>query len=210
MLVGHRSVRLIDRRVVHRYMYIHQRVATDICAVMTRLVVGLAVIGHAAAFAEHEGRIFLCHFPYGQIQNIIGVTAGRLLHHFCIAVRLARRDTVPLEGQLIRTNGERTGNRIDLIIGELQHQNGVATQAVGAVMEVDTRFEDGLSVPDVLFPFVPLYRKKGSIRMDDIQGQHHDAVATGFLMERMTIDTALRQRLVHKSVLVALTHRVLD
>ena len=125
-------------------------------------------------------------------------------------IRLISGDSIPFIRQLVRTNGKCSRNRIYLIVSELQDGNGVATEAVRAVMEVHTRITNRLAVPYVGLAFGTLDGQIGGVRTEDVERQNDHAVATSCLVIGMTIDAALGKRLICKDISLSLTHRMLD
>ena len=70
---------LINRLLVHVDMYVHQRVAADIGAIMTGYIVGFAVIRDAATLADREGCIALYNITYCQVEAVEDIVTVRLL-----------------------------------------------------------------------------------------------------------------------------------
>ena len=210
VIVCDRTACLIDNRLIHNDMYVHQRVASQVTAVMTGFVVRDAVEADSTAFANRKRSVALNDLTNGQIQYIQGIIAICLLYQAAVMIRLVCGDTVPFIGQLVRTNGKCSRNRIYLIVSELQDGNGVATEAVRAVMEVHTRITNRLAVPYVGLAFGTLDSQIGGVRTEDVERQNNHAVATSCLVIGMTIDTTLGKRLICKDISLSLTHRMLD
>ena len=203
-------MRLIYNRLVNDDTHVDQRVASQVTTVNTCFRVRLAVERDTTACANGKRGVALRHVTYRQIQTVENNCSVRLLNRFGVYFRLVRLNTIPYKRQLIRTYSKRVSNRIYLIISEIEHGYGVATVLTRAVEIVDARLVVGLTVPFVGSTCLALDSGITGVRIDDIQGQYHYAVATAGRMESMTINAALRQGLVSKRVLLALTHRMCD
>ena len=80
VVVRQRTICHINSRLIDYDMYVHQRVATQITAVVSGLVICNAVERDTAACADDKSGIQLGYFADGQIQNIVEILVVFLLY----------------------------------------------------------------------------------------------------------------------------------
>ena len=98
VIVRDRSVCLVDNRLMLNDMYVHQRVAVQVAAVVTCCIVSLAVEPDTAAGTDREGRIYLYHIANSQVQVVEDKIAVSQLLQTRVLFGLIGLDTVPFEG----------------------------------------------------------------------------------------------------------------
>ena len=198
---------LVDSRLIYSDMHVHQRVATQVTPVVTGCIVGDAVETDARTLADDKCGINRYDRTNGQIQYIQCVGTVRLLYEARVVVGLISRDTIPFERQLVLANSKLSANGIYLIISEIEYRNRVATEAVGAVMEVHTRSRNVLAFPCISGTRCALDSQISGIRTEHVQRQNYHAVTSAGLMEGMTIYAALGECLIAEDVRLTLTDR---
>ena len=122
-------------------------IATKIISEHTALRVGLTVVVDALVVADGEGGVNVLQFEYVQVQTVVVVITVLLTLRDVIIAALVSANAVPEEWNLIRADSSCRIYRIHFVHRQFQYIDAVATEAVGAVVEVSTGCLVNLVVP---------------------------------------------------------------
>ena len=95
VVVGNSTASLIHNRLILNDMYVDQRVATQIRAIVTCFVIRVAVEADTTACADSKRGVLLLYLTNGQIQTVEYIYTARLMNHFRVVVGLVSLDAVP-------------------------------------------------------------------------------------------------------------------
>ena len=208
MIVGHRSTALInDLRMVDD-LHIYNRVTSDLVRIGTALAVGHTMVTDCLIITDREGRVFVLHLLYRQVQTIVRHNTLILLYAGELTT-LTRCDGMPSERQLVRTDNSRGVNRIDVVNSQLQNLHGVATKAVRRVVIVRTGLLISHVMPGVFVTLIHRLHIPYRIRINHTQRHMNHTVATAHMV-RVRVLTTLTQGLVTKRDTASLTDRLLQ